>query len=228
MAEPRIDRIESAPLIGRRPRAAGNNARLNMHGIEVELRVLRLTTSDGASGFGLCFASAEEAERLLGVPVSNLLPDDGSVPADWRAFDFPIWDLGGRAARQARIYAGRAGRRHPRSNAACTVLRYVSIHERPALGQRRSGRGANRRARPRRLRQRPSRLQDQGRARRPPHAPGSRHQTRYRRHQGRARGGRPRSPNHDRRQQRLHPQYRQARPGGNRRLQSLLVGRSFS
>ncbi|MYD10446.1 MAG: mandelate racemase [Chloroflexi bacterium] len=104
MAEPRIDRIESAPLSGRRPRAAGNNARLNMHGIEVELRVMRLTTSDGASGFGLCFASAEEAERLLGVPVSNLRPDDGSVAADWRAFEFPVWDLAG-ALRGKPVYA---------------------------------------------------------------------------------------------------------------------------
>ena len=95
MAEPRIDRIESAPLAGRRPRSAGNNARLNMHGIEVELRVMRLTTTDGASGFGLCFASAENAQRLLGAATADLLADDGRVAADLRAFDFPIWDLAG-------------------------------------------------------------------------------------------------------------------------------------
>ena len=95
MAEARIDRIESAPLVGTRPRAAGNNARLNMHGTAVELRVMRLTTSDGASGFGLCFASAEDAKRLLGAKVSTLLTDDGRVAPDMRAFDFPIWDLAG-------------------------------------------------------------------------------------------------------------------------------------
>ena len=104
MGEPKIDRIESAPLMGRRPRAAGNNARLNMHGIEVELRVLRLTTSDGASGFGLCFASQEHAKRLLGAAVSDLLADDGRVAADWRAFDFPIWDLAG-ALQSKPVYA---------------------------------------------------------------------------------------------------------------------------
>ena len=38
MNSSRIDRIESASLVGRRPRQAGNNARLNIHGIDVHLQ----------------------------------------------------------------------------------------------------------------------------------------------------------------------------------------------
>jgi len=95
MEKARIALIESAPLIGRRPREAGNNSRLNIHGIEVHLQVMRLTTADGASGFGLCFAGREEARQLLGRDIAHLLTDDGRVASSARAFDFPLWDLAG-------------------------------------------------------------------------------------------------------------------------------------
>ena len=71
METARITRIESAPLVGQRPREAGNNSRLNIHGIDVHLQVMRLTTADGASGFGLCFASREEAGQLLGQDIAK-------------------------------------------------------------------------------------------------------------------------------------------------------------
>lgn len=99
-----IARIESAPLVGRRPREAGNNSRLNIHGIDVHLQVMRLTTGDGASGFGLCFAGRDEAEPLLGGDVSELMTDDGRIASSARAFDFPLWDLAG-ALRGAPVYA---------------------------------------------------------------------------------------------------------------------------
>lgn len=104
MESARIARIESAPLVGRRPREAGNNSRLNIHGIDVHLQVMRLTTTDGASGFGLCFASREEAGKLLGEDVSSLLTDEARVVKSARVFDFPLWDLAG-TLRGAPVYA---------------------------------------------------------------------------------------------------------------------------
>ncbi len=104
MESARIARIESAPLLGRRPREAGNNSRLNIHGIDVHLQVMRLTTADGASGFGLCFASREEAGQLLSQDVSSLLTDEVRVVKSARAFDFPLWDLAG-TLRGAPVYA---------------------------------------------------------------------------------------------------------------------------
>lgn len=90
-----IARIESAPLVGRRPREAGNNSRLSFHGLDVRLQVMRLTTAAGASGFGLCFAGNEEARQLLGKDADQLLTDDGAITGPARAFDFPLLDLAG-------------------------------------------------------------------------------------------------------------------------------------
>ncbi len=99
-----IDRIESAPLVGRRPREAGNNARLSGHGIAVHLQVMRVTSADGASGFGLCFASREEAQSLLGTEPSDLALAAGRVAHRARAFEFPLLDLAG-ALRGKPVYA---------------------------------------------------------------------------------------------------------------------------
>lgn len=99
-----IARIESAPLVGQRPREAGNNSRLNIHGIDVRIQVMRLTTADGATGFGICFAGREEAGQLLGRDIANLVGDDGRIASSARAFDFPLLDLAG-ALRVTPVYA---------------------------------------------------------------------------------------------------------------------------
>ena len=96
METARIDRIEAATLIGQRPRAAGNNARMGSHGIEVRLPLVRLTSSDGASGFGFSQASREDAHALLGADLSELLTAEDRVAEKARAFDFPLWDLLGK------------------------------------------------------------------------------------------------------------------------------------
>src|SRR5579872_574590 len=64
--EARIRRVECGTLTGRRPRKAGSNARLGEHGAEVRVSVARLTADSGASGFGFCRATPEQAEALLG------------------------------------------------------------------------------------------------------------------------------------------------------------------
>ena len=98
MDKNRIDRIEAATLIGRRPRAAGNNARLGGHGIEVTIPLARITTAEGASGFGVSLGRRAEAEKLLGSDLSELITAGAGATAIARAFDFPLWDLLGRVS----------------------------------------------------------------------------------------------------------------------------------
>ena len=88
-----IDRIEYATLIGKRPRLAGNNSRIPVHGLEVELPLIRLTTDEGASGFGTGRADAESAKALLGLRLGDLIDSDGHVKEDSAEFEFPLWDL---------------------------------------------------------------------------------------------------------------------------------------
>ncbi|MCY3864722.1 MAG: mandelate racemase [Chloroflexi bacterium] len=93
MENARIVRIERATLTGRRPREAGNNARLNIHGIDVAAPLARLTTNDGATGFGFSQASPEDARALVGAAVPDLLSAEAGMTDAARAFDFPLWDL---------------------------------------------------------------------------------------------------------------------------------------
>lgn len=88
-----IRSIEWAMLEGQRPRSAGCNARLGEHGATVRVPVARITTSDGASGWGRCRATRQEAEALLAQPLNTLFdPAYGTLPVGL-PFDLPLWDL---------------------------------------------------------------------------------------------------------------------------------------
>ena len=100
MDKNRIVRIEAATLTGRRPRMAGCNARIPVHGIDVAVPLLRLTTADGASGFGLGQVEAQEAQALLGASLQELLTAEGHVRADTGGFEFALWDLLGQRSHQ--------------------------------------------------------------------------------------------------------------------------------
>ena len=93
MENARIVRVERATLMGARPREAGNNARLNIHGIDVSVPLARLTTDDGATGFGFSQASPEDAQAILGAAMTDLLSAEAGVADAARALDFPLWDL---------------------------------------------------------------------------------------------------------------------------------------
>jgi len=88
-----IDRIEYATLVGRRPRLAGNNSRIPVHGLEVELPLIRLTTAEGASGFGTGRIDADLARARLGTPLGDMLSPSGYVSGEAAQFEFPLWDL---------------------------------------------------------------------------------------------------------------------------------------
>ena len=88
-----IDRIEHATLIGRRPRQAGCNSRIPLHGSEVAVPLVRLTTDDGVSGFGPGRVDKESAQMLLGRSLGDFISAGGRISADAGEFEFPLWDL---------------------------------------------------------------------------------------------------------------------------------------
>jgi len=98
MENPRIIGVEWARLEGRRPRKAGSNARLGEHGITLRVPILRVTTADGATGFGACSVGPERAEALLGHQLSELFEAGRGVREPWLPFEYPLWDLAGRRA----------------------------------------------------------------------------------------------------------------------------------
>jgi L-rhamnonate dehydratase len=104
MENARIVSVEWARLEGQRPRHAGSNARLGAHGHTVRPSIGRITTNDGATGFGACHVTREQAEALLGLPLDAIFVPEEGVLELWRAFEYPIWDLVGQLARQP-VYA---------------------------------------------------------------------------------------------------------------------------
>jgi L-rhamnonate dehydratase len=98
MDNQRIVTVEWARLHGRRPRKAGSNARLGEHGIAVQVPILRITTQDGMSGFGACYAEPKHATALLGQELGELFEEGHGVRERWLAFEFPLWDLAGQHA----------------------------------------------------------------------------------------------------------------------------------
>lgn len=92
MAEATIQRIEMGILEGTRPRHAGSNARLGVHGATVRVPIVRITANDGASGFGRSGATAEGLEPLLGQDIDTLVSTDGADPA-CIPVEYPLLDL---------------------------------------------------------------------------------------------------------------------------------------
>ena len=68
MNDARIVSVEFATLEGARPRAAGCNARLGPHGQTVRVPLARITTDDGAQGFGASTATVTEAAGSWAAP----------------------------------------------------------------------------------------------------------------------------------------------------------------
>ena len=95
----RIERIEWARLTGERPRKAGCNSRLGEHGGRVRPAIARLTTADGASGFGVSWISREEAASVVGFRLSDAFTASG-VAEGFRLLEYPLWDLVGQLAQR--------------------------------------------------------------------------------------------------------------------------------
>lgn len=133
MAADRIARIEWAALEGTRPRNAGCNARLGEHGSRINMPIVRLTSTDGATGFGISWAKADLLERLVNEPLDALWSDSAGVLPAGAAIDFPLLDLIGRL-RGKPVYAlacAITGREKPEAlKAPCydTSLYFDDLH----------------------------------------------------------------------------------------------------
>ena len=108
MENVRIERIEWARLTGERPRKAGCNSRLGEHGLHVRPPIARLTTTDGASGFGFSPISREKAQAIVGFQLSDAFDAENGVTEEFRALEYPIWDLVGKLAEKP-VYAMLSG-----------------------------------------------------------------------------------------------------------------------
>ena len=104
MSDPRIARIEWGQLEGRRPRNAGCNARLGEHGIIVRPAVARITTDDGATGWGASRITRSQAANLIGSRLSEVFIAGKGTSRAGRPLEFPLWDLVGKRA-GAPVYA---------------------------------------------------------------------------------------------------------------------------
>jgi L-rhamnonate dehydratase len=100
MSKPRLIRIEAGYLAGKRPRSAGCNARLPVHGIEVREPFVRLHFEGGLSGFGVSRLTADQASLFLGRTLDSLISLEKGCAADAEIINFPLWDVLGQRVGQ--------------------------------------------------------------------------------------------------------------------------------
>ena len=100
MDNPRLTHIESGVLSGKRPRSAGCNSRLPVHGIDVRELFVRLRFEDGSTGFGYSNLKAEQARVLPGQTLTALISRENGVALTGRPIEFPLWDVLGQRAKQ--------------------------------------------------------------------------------------------------------------------------------
>lgn len=92
MENTQIVSIESALLIGKRPRHAGYNARLLDHGLDVRVPLVKVTTDDGCSGFGRCRATQAQLQTMIGKPITDLIDVASGVAPDAIFMEYPLLD----------------------------------------------------------------------------------------------------------------------------------------
>lgn len=88
-----IRKIEWARLEAIRPRVAGCNARLGVHGQQLRPPIARITDQDGRTGFGWSRVEQADAERLVGSHILEVIDSREGVSEACRGIEFPLWDL---------------------------------------------------------------------------------------------------------------------------------------
>ena len=96
-----ITRIESAVLVGQRPRVIGRNARLGVHGQLVREPIVRLHTSTRFVGWGRSAATEEDAHKLIGKKLHEVFDPETGTSVGALRFDMPLWDLAGQVLGQS-------------------------------------------------------------------------------------------------------------------------------
>lgn len=97
----RIEKIELLHFRARYPRLHGFNAIKGYHGFGGEVPIARITTDQGASGWGVLSeqvpVAREKRERLLGKALTEVFAcEEGILSDEWKAFDLALHDLAGR------------------------------------------------------------------------------------------------------------------------------------
>ena len=96
---PRIVRIDAVTLEGKRPRAAGSNARLGYHGDRVRLPFVRLTTDEGISGVGRGPVDEARLATFVGRSLDQFI--SGSTVLEGALdLELPLIDVAARLAQQ--------------------------------------------------------------------------------------------------------------------------------
>lgn len=91
----KVEKIEWARLTGIRPRPAGCNARLGVHGCEIPIDIVRITIG-GLQGFGWSRITKESAERIIGLTVGDLFTDGEELKKTTIQLSFRCWIGSGR------------------------------------------------------------------------------------------------------------------------------------
>ena len=116
MNNAKITAIEWGTLVGQRPREAGCNSRIAVHGQDVQVPLARITTEDGTSGFGACRPfTQKEAVSYLGESLDDLIRVGDGVAPRAASLECPLWDLlGQRTGRSVyQLLAESAGKTAP-------------------------------------------------------------------------------------------------------------------
>ncbi|MDO3412611.1 enolase C-terminal domain-like protein [Saccharibacillus sp. CPCC 101409] len=106
----RIEKIEQVILTGERPRLAGSNARLGVHGKEVDCPLVRITMG-GHTGYGWSRIPRKTAEALIGAGVRDIFCEERWIKERFCGIQFPLLDWLAKA-RGIPVHELLSGRKH--------------------------------------------------------------------------------------------------------------------
>lgn len=111
----RIDRIDFREYTRAYPRSIGFNAQGGPHGKDRRVTACRITTSQGAIGWGFGAGERELVLRLIGREIDELFTVAAGATLDARCIDMALHDLAGRILGLPvwRMLGGRGGNRVP-------------------------------------------------------------------------------------------------------------------
>jgi L-alanine-DL-glutamate epimerase-like enolase superfamily enzyme len=105
----KITRVTGFTHVGQRPKMAGKNARLDLHGRQTRDAVLRIATDQGIEGIGESRTTPEAARRLIGRTLDEFWKPGAGVESPLGRADHALYDLVGKALNVPawRLFGGR-------------------------------------------------------------------------------------------------------------------------
>jgi D-galactarolactone cycloisomerase len=96
LSKHRIDRVEHLSFERHYPRHTGYNSHGGPHGKDQTVRACKIFTDQGASGWGFCYVTVEDAQRWVGQNLAELYDERLGTRLDARPLDIPLHDLVGK------------------------------------------------------------------------------------------------------------------------------------